>query len=184
MVPLQEAGCDGKSRSSRQSLLFEYPPVFTITSSAFADGASIPARHTCDADDLSPPLKWADPPPGTKSFVLIVDDPDAPDPAAPKRVWVHWLRYNIPAEQRELAEGAGNANGPGAQEAQTDAGALGYHGPCPPIGRHRYFFRLSALDTLLSALGDSARRADLERAMEGHVLGSAVLMGTFERNAR
>ena len=158
--------------------------MFTITSSAFADGAPIPARHTCDADDLSPPLGWTDPPPGTKSFVLIVDDPDAPDPAAPKRIWVHWLRYNIAADARELAEGAGNANGPRAHEALTDAGTLGYHGPCPPIGRHRYYFRLSALDTMLSSLGDSARRAELERAMDGHVLASAVLMGTFERRAK
>ena len=158
--------------------------MFTITSSAFADGARIPARHTCDADDLSPPLKWADPPPGTESFVLIVDDPDAPDPAAPKRIWVHWLRYNIQREVRDLAEGAGNPDGPAAQEAITDAGTHGYHGPCPPIGRHRYFFRIFALDGLLSSLGDSARRADLERAMDGHVLGSAVLMGTYERNQR
>ena len=158
--------------------------MFTITSSAFADGAPIPARHTCDADDLSPPLNWTDPPPGTRSFALIVDDPDAPDPAAPKRIWVHWLRYNIAADARELAEGAGNADGPGAEEALTDAGTLGYHGPCPPIGRHRYFFRLHALDDVLSPLGDTARRGELERAMHGHVLATTQLMGTYDRTGR
>jgi len=113
--------------------------------------------------------------------VLIVDDPDAPDPAAPKRVWVHWIRYNIPAEDRELAEGAGNRSDASVPEALTVASTLGYHGPCPPIGRHRYYFRLFALDEMLPALGRKARRADVERAMEGHVLGKAVLMGTYAR---
>jgi len=155
--------------------------MFSISSDAFAPDAPIPSRYTCDADDLSPHLTWASPPEGTRSFVLIVDDPDAPDPAAPKRVWVHWIRYNIPAEDRELAEGAGNRSDAGVPEALTDASTLGYHGPCPPIGRHRYYFRLFALDEMLPALGRKARRADVERAMEGHVLGKAVLMGTYAR---
>ena len=158
--------------------------MLTLRSPAFQDGAPMPPRHTCDGDDLSPPLAWSDAPAGTKTFVLIVDDPDAPDPAAPRRVWVHWLLYNIPAARTDLAEGAGNlAPLPGAQHAITDANTTGYHGPCPPIGRHRYFFHLAALDCTLPDLGRGARRADLERAMASHVLATAVLMGTYERRA-
>lgn len=156
--------------------------MFALQSSAFAANGPIPARHTCDGPDLSPPLAWSGAPPGTESFALIVDDPDAPDPAAPKRVWVHWLRYNIPAGATGLAEGAGNREATGEGEhARTDADRPGYHGPCPPIGRHRYYFRLAALDTVLPPLGPRARRADLERAMDGHVLATAVLMGTYAR---
>lgn len=156
--------------------------MFALNSSAFAPGAPIPARHTCDGQDSSPPLSWSDLPAGTRSLALLVDDPDAPDPAAPKRVWVHWIRYNLSPEISELAEGAGNrppdAN---AREAVTDAGTLGYHGPCPPIGRHRYFFHLFALSKSLPDLGPKAGRADFERAMSGSVLGEATLMGTYER---
>lgn len=155
--------------------------MFTIRSPAFDVDGSIPARHTCDGGDTSPPLTWTGPPEGTESFVLIVDDPDAPDPAAPKRIWVHWLRYNIPADARELAEGSGNERNTDVHEALTDESRHGYHGPCPPIGRHRYFFRLFALDDMLPPLGPKARRAELERAMEGHVLETTVLMGTYAR---
>jgi len=111
-----------------------------------------------------------------------VDDPDAPDPAAPKRVWVHWIRYNLPPNLTALAEGAGN-NPPvgGALEGLNDSNAQGYEGPCPPKGRHRYYFHLFALETLLPDLGVKARRRDLENAMQGHVLGEAVLMGTCAR---
>jgi Raf kinase inhibitor-like YbhB/YbcL family protein len=158
--------------------------MFTLHSPAFAPESAIPARHTCDGEDLSPELGWSDPPAGTKSFALIVDDPDAPDPAAPRRVWVHWLRYDIPAERTSLPEGAGNQAPPeGECEAVTDSGRPGYGGPCPPIGRHRYFFRLFALDRRLGDLGPTARRADLERAMAGHVVATAVLMGTYARSA-
>ena len=155
---------------------------FDLRSPAFNHGAPIPTRHTCDGQDLSPPLAWSGVPAGTRSFALIVDDPDAPDPAAPKRVWVHWLLYNLPIDCTELPEGAGNldARAP-AQHAVTDASARGYHGPCPPIGKHRYFFHLAALDCTLPELGRRARRADLERAMTGHVLATAVLMGTYVR---
>jgi Raf kinase inhibitor-like YbhB/YbcL family protein len=156
--------------------------MFTLRSSAFHEGTAIPRRHTCDAEDLSPPLAWSGAPAGTVTFALIVDDPDAPDPAAPKRVWVHWLLYNLPAARVELTEGAGNRTPPdAASQALTDAITLGYHGPCPPIGTHRYFFRLTALDCELPTLGQRARRAELERAMTGHVLGTAVLMGTYAR---
>lgn len=156
--------------------------MFTLRSSAFQAGAAIPQRYTCDGEDLSPPLSWTDAPAGTVTFALIVDDPDAPDPAAPKRVWVHWLLYNLPAARVELAEGAGNRTPPdAASQALTDASTLGYHGPCPPIGTHRYFFHLAALDCALPQLGRRARRVDLERAMTGHVLATAVLMGTYAR---
>ncbi len=159
--------------------------MLDLRSSAFEPGAPIPARHTCDGPDLSPPLSWSGAPPGTKSFALIVDDPDAPDPAAPKRTWVHWLLYNMPADQLSLPEGAGNHDrAPAGEHARTDADGLGYHGPCPPVGRHRYFFRLAALDAALPSLGPRARRADLERAMEGHVVAAAVLMGTYARPSR
>jgi Raf kinase inhibitor-like YbhB/YbcL family protein len=157
--------------------------MFALRSPAFATDAPIPPQYTCDGADRSPPLEWTDPPRGVQSFALIVDDPDAPDPAAPKRVWVHWLRYNIPADLHALAEGAGNQPPSSGHEALTDAGTSGYHGPCPPIGRHRYFFRLYALDRMLPDLGPRARRRDLEHAMEGHVLGTAVLMGTYARPA-
>ncbi len=155
---------------------------FTLTSSAFTPDGPIPRRHTCDGDDLSPPLAWSGVPPGCRGLALLVDDPDAPDPAAPKRVWVHWIRYNLPPTSAGLDEGAGNRapEGP-ARDAQTDARSLGYHGPCPPIGRHRYYFRLFALDRELPDLGPTAGRAALEQAMAGHLLGTAVLMGTYQR---
>jgi Raf kinase inhibitor-like YbhB/YbcL family protein len=151
-----------------------------LTSSAFGPNGAIPAKYTCDGEDLSPPLAWADLPAGTQAVALLVDDPDAPDPKAPKKVWVHWIAYNLPPIPPALPEGAGN-RGPTApaRYATTDAGKAGYHGPCPPIGRHRYFFRLFALDAPLKDLGADARRADFEAALSGHVLGTAVLMGTY-----
>jgi Raf kinase inhibitor-like YbhB/YbcL family protein len=159
--------------------------MFTLGSPAFEQGSSIPVRHTCDGEDLSPALHWSDPPAGTQSFVLVVDDPDAPDPAAPKRTWIHWVRYNIPSDVQELAEGAGNEPASeGSRDALNDSNEPGWSGPCPPIGRHRYFFRLFALDRPIEDLGTSARRADVEKVMAGHVLGSAVLMGTYASLAR
>ena len=156
--------------------------MFAIHATTFGADSPIPKRHTCEGEDLSPPLMWSNPPEGTRSFALIVDDPDAPDPAAPKRIWVHWLRYNIPGDVRELSEGAGNGAPVAAMEAITDAGTRGYHGPCPPIGRHRYFFRLYALDATLPMLEADARRPELEAAMARHVLGTAVVMGTYEKS--
>lgn len=156
--------------------------MFRITSTAFAPDEPIPARFTCDGPGLSPPLAWTSVPEGARSLALIVDDPDAPDPAAPRRTWVHWLLYNLSPSVASLAEGAGNAPpADGAREGVNDSDELGYGGPCPPIGRHRYYFRLYALDTVLADLGDEARRRHLDAAMEGHVLGSAVLMGTYAR---
>jgi len=153
----------------------------TLLSPAFADHAPIPAIYTCDGEDVAPPIGWSGPPPHTASFALIVDDPDAPDPAAPKRTYVHWVLYDIPAAVRELEEGAGGAALPaGAREGRNDWGRTGYGGPCPPIGRHRYFFKLYALDAPLGDLGEPTK-AELERAMEGHVLERTELVGTYER---
>src|SRR5688572_4272948 len=156
--------------------------MFTLSSSAFAPGGAIPKRFTCDDANVSPPLTWSGAPSGTKSFALIVDDPDAPDPAAPKRVWVHLVLYDIPATITELAEGTARASSvSGAHDGLNDDESLGWSGPCPPIGRHRYFHKLYALDALLGDLGRAARKADVERAMAGHVLATAELMGTYSR---
>lgn len=151
-----------------------------LTSSAFAHEGEIPAKHTCDGEDLSPQLAWSDAPAETKSFALIVDDPDAPDPAAPKMTWVHWVVYDIPAEVGELPEGASTALPAGARDGKNDNKETGYHGPCPPKGRHRYFHKLYALDTTLGDLGRPTKKA-LEEAMQGHVLAQGELIGTYQR---
>jgi len=150
---------------------------FVIQSPAFEEGGSIPARYTCDGDDVSPPLQWAGVPEGTRSLALIVDDPDAPDPAAPRMVWVHWVLYNLPPDSQGLPE-AVEALPAGTLEGINDWKRTGYGGPCPPVGRHRYFFKLYALDTVLPDLGEP-NKAELLEAMQGHVLGEAVLMGTY-----
>ena len=129
---------------------------------------------------MSPPLAWDGVPAGTKSLALVLDDPDAPDPKAPKRVWVHWVLYNIPPEANGLAENADKAGLPGSTvRGVTDSRKAEYGGPCPPIGRHRYFFKLYALDTKLGDLG-AATKADVEAAMETHILSVAELMGTYQ----
>jgi hypothetical protein len=153
--------------------------ALTITSSAFAHQGAIPPKHTCDGGDIPPPLEWTGLPEGTKSLALIVDDPDAPDPRAPKRVWVHWVLYNIPPSAQAIAEGAEDLPR-GAREGKNDWGRPGYGGPCPPIGRHRYFHKLYALDVVLADLGQPTK-AELLRAMEGHVLAEAQLVGTYQR---
>jgi Raf kinase inhibitor-like YbhB/YbcL family protein len=153
----------------------------TLTSTAFAHNGEIPVRYTCEGADVSPPLAWAGAPDGTRSFALIVDDPDAPDPRAPKMTWVHWVLYDIPATAGGLPEGAAVADlPPGTREGQNDWKQLGYGGPCPPIGRHRYFHKLYALDAALGDLG-APDKARLEKAMAGHVLAQAELIGTYEK---
>lgn len=153
-----------------------------LSSPAFAPNAAIPARHTCDGDEVSPPLRWSGVPEEAGSLALIVDDPDAPDPAAPQRTWVHWVLYNIPATTDELPEGVEAAQLPaGTREGRNDWKRTGYGGPCPPIGRHRYFHKLYALDTVLPDLGQ-ATKAQLLEAMEGHVLAEAELIGTYQRD--
>jgi Raf kinase inhibitor-like YbhB/YbcL family protein len=150
-----------------------------LTSTVFMPGGNIPARYTCDGQDISPPLAWAGLPDGTRSLVLIVDDPDAPDPAAPKMTWVHWVVYNLPPSLTGLPEGVpAQALPPGTLHGLNDWQRIGYGGPCPPIGRHRYFHKLYALDTLLPDLGKPTK-ARLEQAMSGHILGQAELVGTY-----
>jgi Raf kinase inhibitor-like YbhB/YbcL family protein len=155
-----------------------------ITSSAFENGGAIPARYTCEGQDISPPLAWRGAPAGTKSLVLIVDDPDAPDPKAPRMTWVHWVLVNLPPGATGLAE----AMSPGALPAGTVEGLndwkrTGYGGPCPPIGRHRYFHKLYALDRDLTGLKHPTK-AQVEAAMRGHVLAQAELVGTYEKAKR
>jgi Raf kinase inhibitor-like YbhB/YbcL family protein len=157
--------------------------AMTLSSSAFEARAPIPSKYTCAGDDISPPLRFDGVPQGTKSLALIIDDPDAPDPAAPKRVWVHWVVYNIPPDAAGLSEDAGKAGLPkGAQQGVNDSNNAGYDGPCPPIGRHRYFHKLYALDTTLSLKAPT--KAALEQAMKGHVLAQAELIGTFQKGDR
>ena len=154
---------------------------FTLESTAFAANGPIAAKYTCEGDDISPPLAWRGAPAGTKSFALIVDDPDAPDPAAPRMTWVHWVLYNLPAAAAGLAEDIDPEALPAATlEGLNDWGRTGYGGPCPPVGRHRYFHKLYALDTVLPDLG-RPRKAALEKAMKGHVLAQAVLIGTYQK---
>jgi hypothetical protein len=150
----------------------------SIASSAFEDHGELPSAFTCEGKNVSPPLTWTDLPAGTKSLALIVDDPDAPDPEAPKTVWVHWVLYNLPATSTGLAEGA--TTPAGCLEGLNDWKKTGYGGPCPPIGRHRYFFKLYALDAVLEDLHRPAKAA-LERALAGHVLGQAELIGTYQK---
>jgi len=151
-----------------------------LTSTAFAHQGEIPSRHTCEGADLSPPLAWTGLPAGTRSLALIVDDPDAPDPAAPKRVWVHWVLYNLPPTATGLAEGASIDLPAGTGEGINDWNRTGWGGPCPPIGRHRYFFKLYALDAQLEGLGNPTK-AQLESAIRPHILGQAELMGTYQK---
>ena len=154
----------------------------SLTSPAFSHQGEIPKRYTCEGEDVSPPLAWSGLPAGTRSLVLVVDDPDAPDPAAPKMTWVHWLLYNLPPTTEGLAEGLGADELPaGTMEGQNDWKNLGYGGPCPPTGRHRYFHKLYALDTVLDDL-EAPTKAQLTKAMEGNVLDHAELVGTYENN--
>ena len=154
----------------------------SIASPAFAAGESIPQLYTCEGDDISPPLEWAGVPEGTRSLALVIDDPDAPDPAAPKRTWVHWVVYNLPAECQGLAEGVGGGDlPPGTVEGTNDWKRLGYGGPCPPVGEHRYFHKLYALDVVLPDALGHVTKAALEQAMEGHVLAQAELIGRYRK---
>lgn len=154
---------------------------FTIESKAFRPDGEIPSVYTCDGKDLSPPLAWEGAPPGTRSLVLIVDDPDAPDPAAPRMTWVHWVLFNLPPSASGLPEGVASRDLPaGTGEGLNDWKRTGYGGPCPPVGRHRYFFKLYALDTVLEGLG-RPNKAQVEAAMKGHVLARAECVGTYRK---
>ena len=150
-----------------------------ITSSAFEHNGSIPRVYTCEGEDISPELSWSNLPAGTQSLALIVDDPDAPDPAAPRMVYVHWVLYNLPADCSGLPKAVTDLP-PGTLEGLNDWQRTGYGGPCPPIGRHRYFHKLYALDTVLPDLGTPDKKKLLQ-AMEGHILAEAQCVGTYQK---
>jgi Raf kinase inhibitor-like YbhB/YbcL family protein len=156
--------------------------TLTLNSPDFVHNGPMPARLTCDDQDLSPQLHWSGVPARAQSLALIVDDPDAPDPAAPRMTWVHWVLYNMPPTATGLPEGVvAHALPPGTREGVNDWGRTGYGGPCPPIGRHRYFHKLYALDAVLPDLGKPTKAA-LEQAMAGHVLASTELVGTYQKS--
>jgi Raf kinase inhibitor-like YbhB/YbcL family protein len=156
----------------------------SLTSPAFSNGGDIPRRYTCEGADVSPPLAWSGLPEGTKSLALVVDDPDAPDPKAPKMTWVHWVLYNLPPMAGGLPEAVSpEALPPGTRQGRNDWNKPGYGGPCPQVGRHRYVHKLYALDTVLTELRPPSKGKLLE-AMEGHVLAQAELVGTYEKTAR
>jgi Raf kinase inhibitor-like YbhB/YbcL family protein len=157
--------------------------AFSISSPSFRHEQSIPQKHTCEGEDVSPALHFADPPERAASLALVIADPDAPDPKAPKRTFSHWIVYDLPADTASLEEGVSPKELPhGTLQGKNDFGSVGYRGPCPPIGRHRYFFKLYALDRRLGNLG-SPTREDLEAKMKGHVIAEAQLMGTYEKHA-
>ena len=155
--------------------------ALTLTSPDFEPNGEIPTRFTCEGEDVSPALAWSGTPEKARSLALIVDDPDAPDPRAPKTTWVHWVLYNLPSAASGLPRKVGPQDlPPGTREGVNDWKRTGYGGPCPPIGRHRYFFKLYALDRELPDLG-RPNKAKLEEAMEGHVLAKAELVGTYQK---
>ena len=156
--------------------------ALTLTSKSFLHNNEIPPNYTCDGKDISPELSWTKVPDGTRSLVLVVDDPDAPDPAEPKVTWVHWILYNIPPDTNGLSEDVQtNEFPPGTLQGINDWQRTGYGGPCPPIGNHRYFHKLYALDVLLPNLRHPTK-VILEKAMEGHIIDHAELIGLYQRN--
>jgi Raf kinase inhibitor-like YbhB/YbcL family protein len=151
-----------------------------LSSTALMQGSDMPQQYTCEGDDVAPPLCWSDVPDRTRSLALIVDDPDAPDPAAPTMTWVHWVLVDIPPTVAAIPEG-GQPLPDGSRDGLNDWHRTGYGGPCLPVGRHRCFFKLYVLDTLLPGL-HRPTKADLERAMQGHVLAQAQLVGTYQKH--
>jgi len=150
-----------------------------VTSPAFAANAEIPTEHTCEGGDTAPPLAWSGAPAATKSFALIVDDPDAPDPAKPQRTWVHWVVARIPATTTTLADSRSRATPGRGLDGKNDWGTVGWRGPCPPIGRHRYFFKVYALDAEIGEAGMT--KAELLEAIKGHVVGQGEIVGTYQK---
>lgn len=157
-------------------LLLALAGTFSLTSPVFKDGGAIPARFTCVGADVSLPLAWGSPPGETRSFVLIVDDPDAPG-----HTWLHWLVYDIPPGLRQLAEDASRRGIAAARQGRNDFGRMSYGGPCPPSGTHHYQFRLKALDIGTVGVRPGASLDEVERRIQGHVIGEAVLTGTFHK---
>lgn len=179
MASLTGAGCK-KSVPPEAANLAAPSSGLSLTSPAFSAGGPIPRKYTCEGSDTSPPLEWTGVPPGTKSLALVVDDPDVPDPQAPTRVFVHWVVYDIPPDSRGLKEGASESGLPeGTVSGKNDWGKAAFGGSCPPIGRHRYFHKLYALDRTIDL--SEATKAELEQAMQGHILGKAELIGTYQK---
>lgn len=168
--------------TATNSLHREEKMTLTLRSSVFTNGGEIPSKYTCEGQDIAPPLEWEGVPEQTRSVVLIVDDPDAPDPKAPRMTWVHWVLYSIPPDADGLLEGATSEDLPvGTEEGLNDWKRTGYGGPCPPIGRHRYFHKLYALDVVLKGMSKPTK-AEIESAMKGHVIAKAELLGTYEKS--
>lgn len=162
----------------------DWPVSFTLASPAFEREGEIPRRHTCEGRNVSPPLTWSDVPEGTRSFALIVEDPDPPPPMAPRMTWVHWLLYNLPGEARSLPENfTRDLLPPQTGEGWNGWRMIGYGGPCPPLVEHRYVYTLYALRTVLPLFG-TPTRAKLKQAMRGHILGRAELVGSYWRRER
>lgn len=160
------------------------PATLTVTSTAFSPNGSIPVKYTCEGPGVSPPLEVGGIPAGAKSVVLIVEDPDAPDPANPTRVVSHWVAYNIPPNTSRLAENVSKSGFPTeAAQGLNERNAVGYMGPCPPIGRHRYYFKVSALNTVLTGL-NKPKKSDVEAAMKGHIVGTGELIGTYQKTKK
>lgn len=156
--------------------------TLTLRSTAFSNGGEIPSKYTCEGENIAPPLEWDGVPEHARSLVLIIDDPDAPDPKAPRMTWVHWVLYNIPPDTTGLEEGTtADDLPPGAEEGLNDWNNIGYGGPCPPVGRHRYFHKLYALDRILEDMSKPTR-SKLEAAMKGHVIAETELVGTYAKS--
>lgn len=166
---------DASSQVRKESVM-----PLTIQSPAFQPDGNIPRLHTCEGNDVSPPLQWQGEPANTKSFAIVVDDPDAPDPKAPKMTWVHWVAYNLPASTHALPEGASRKMPAGARDGKNDWKRPGFGGPCPPVGRHRYFHKIYALDIELPDLHEPTK-AQLEAVMKGHIVAQAELVGTYQK---
>ncbi|MFZ5980533.1 MAG: YbhB/YbcL family Raf kinase inhibitor-like protein [Candidatus Zixiibacteriota bacterium] len=178
MLILLAVACGQSDNQQKQSKdTGGYDMVLKLTSTAFEEGGMIPARFTCDGEDVSPSLSWSETPERTKSFALICDDPDTP-----MGTWIHWVLYNLPPDVTELAEAIPSSDPleSGARQGVTSFGRPGYGGPCPPSGTHRYFFKLYALDTVLN-LEKTATSQDLLEAMKGHILAAGQLMGRYKR---
>ncbi len=176
MVSVLILGCASKKESESEGKV-EGVMELPVTSSAFGEGEMIPAKYTADGANVSPPLAWNSIPEGTKSIALICDDPDAP-----MGTWIHWVMYNLPGDLTGLPENVPSGENPptGGKHGITDFGTYGYGGPAPPSGTHRYFFKIYALDTVLN-LNEGITKAQLEQAMQNHILDKAELIGLYKR---
>jgi Raf kinase inhibitor-like YbhB/YbcL family protein len=181
---LLAVGCTPKANGDKgeQGPVTSTPATIALSSPAFTAGGAIPPVHTCEGKDASPALTWSGLPETTKSLALVVDDPDAPDPAAPKTTWVHWVLYNLPPATQGLGEAIA-ALPSGTGQGLNDWKRTGFGGPCPPVGRHRYVHKLYALDVVLPDLG-TPTKAELEKAMQGHVVGKGELIGTYQKSGK